>query len=114
MDSPMKRYTAAAVLFLACCNGVAAKDIAISGEGGHSCGMYLESRRVVNETQDYMYVAWVRGFVAGRNWATPDYQVERALEAGTILAYLDKYCRENPLKVVFTGAASYVAALLPR
>jgi hypothetical protein len=47
---------------------------------------------------------WTRGFISGYNWFNPTNQVLRDLSYETMVAYVDKYCRDNPLKG-FTDAA---------
>lgn len=105
----MQRLVAATLCLV--CTGAFPQSIGVSGEGTETCGTYLESRRKPNDVQDYVYVTWVRGFASGHNRAAPQKQVKGSLASGTILAYLDKYCRENPLAPVFAGAVALVDEL---
>lgn len=41
--------------------------------------------------------AWAAGFISGYNYFNESTQVVRELSRETILAYIDKHCRDNPL-----------------
>ena len=43
------------------------------------------------------FVAWTMGFVSAYNWFNEANQVTRNFSNETIAAYVDKYCRDNPL-----------------
>jgi hypothetical protein len=79
------------------------RGVYIHGEGAVNCGTYLETRRELNDTQDYVYFTWVRGYFSARNASAKSVHVGN-VEKATVLAYLDKYCRENPLHALFGGA----------
>ena len=91
--------------------GASAQTTLVMGEGQVSCGTYLQDRRNAKTTQDYVYATWVRGFLSGFNFATQGKQVSGGTEPATILAYLDKYCRDNPLHFLAGGAFSLVKDL---
>lgn len=88
-----------------------AAGASVSGEGITACGDYLASRRTVNETQDYVYATWLRGFTSGFNFATRGKQITSVSAPATLLAYMDKYCRDNPLSTVAGGAFSLAREL---
>lgn len=69
-----------------------------------SCGAW--TRSAANEAARAQYQYWFRGFVSGHNFANPTNQVaiDRMPDADTLYLYVDKYCRESPLKP-FVGAA---------
>lgn len=67
------------------------------GTGGEGCGTYIENRRKPNQVYDYEMWQWAAGFISAYNFYPIQPQVKRTLSNSTILAYLDKYCRENPL-----------------
>ena len=83
----------------------------VSGEGNTACGEYLEHRRQVNAEQDYVYATWLRGFTTGFNFATKGKQISGVSAPATLLAYLDKYCRDNPLGSIAGGAFSLAREL---
>lgn len=75
----------------------------IAGAGASSCGKWLEARAMRSMEVDSTFGSWVQGFLSGMNmqrslmtkdsWVLlPDMQ--------SILAYVDKHCRDNPLHFV--------------
>ena len=95
---------------LAVCSSAIAEPTFMFGEGQASCGIYLDDRRTASE-QQYVYVVWVRGFTSGFNYGTKGKQVSSGLDQQTILAYIDKYCRDKPLNGVAGAALSLVKEL---
>ena len=77
--------------------------IHVLGEGSVLCGTYLKHRAERDESRDYVYFTWVPGYITGRNHAAKRVHVT-GFEEAVVLAYLDKYCRDNPLRAVFGGA----------
>ena len=75
----------------------------VYGEGQISCGTYLEVRTWKNAARDDVFATWVHGYVSGRN-QTAKQQPSRPFPTVDVLAYLDKYCRDNPLKHIVNGA----------
>ncbi len=76
--------------------------------GMNGCGKYLQDRRVPNRATDFQYASWMLGFITGYNTWGNGKQISRALPADTLLAYIDKYCRENPLQSVMMGTAALI------
>jgi len=92
----------ALVLLLAMCAPLAHAQLSdipflAHGAGSKTCGAYLESRRIPNKGTDYQYAQWTLGFISGFNATTKGPQIDEHRSIETVLAYLDKYCRENPL-----------------
>lgn len=84
----------------------------ISGPGSATCGAYLAERQSIShENTDFQFSAWVFGFLSSYNTLSLLPQIKTMPESSTILAYLDKYCRDNPLKHVSHGTACLVADL---
>ena len=79
-----------------------------NGIGMQGCGQYIENRRTPNQRYDNEMAEWFYGFLTGRNYYSSSPQIKRSIEASTVLAYLDKYCRENPLASVGAGALELV------
>lgn len=76
--------------------------IAAYGEATASCGSFVESKQ--NETQRYIYLAWLNGYLTGANKyqsGVKTYDGLRDIKAGrdpqALMLWLDNYCRENPL-----------------
>ena len=105
---PHKVFYVFAALALA---ASASAQTLVGGEGKVSCGTYLDHRRTGNEAQHYIYVVWIRGFSSGFNYGTKGKQVSSGLEKETILAYIDKHCRDNPLNSVAGAAFNLVKEL---
>lgn len=82
----------------------------IRGTGGLGCGAYLEHRTKKLEGQENLYVQWVWAYLSAYNHFSTYKQVDLP-EAATILAYTDKYCRENPLGIVAGAATTLIGEL---
>lgn len=85
----------------------ASNDFYVAGAGAQSCGAYLKDRSDRIDGLDRMYLSWLQGFLSGMN----TYVVEstagrsRAIPDGpTLMAYVDKHCRDNPLHSVQRAA----------
>lgn len=84
-----------------------AQGVVVAGEGLVTCGAYLQSRQTgPSPTQDYIYATWVRGYLSGFNMATSGRPVPTISSPETILAYLDKHCRANPLNTLAQGVVA--------
>ncbi len=106
----------ALVIVLAlCCVGVAhaqSSDQALAGAGTSSCGSYLAHES--DPTARVMFISWVQGFLSGMNMA--DYVTAKQPfvllpDSDSIMAYIDKYCRDNPLKSPSRGAMQLYSEL---
>lgn len=96
------------LMMAALANTAQAQGVYVGGEGIVECGEYLKARQDNSETQVYIYATWVRGFISGYNVATSGKPTPKIPATETILAYLDKHCREHPLDVLVTGAVALV------
>lgn len=56
-------------------------------------------------------VSFVRGYVSAHNFYNPSRQIRSDLPSNTIEAYVEKYCRENPLNDSGVAAISLVKDL---
>lgn len=81
-------------------------DIAIFSFEDISCGAWTRSHD--NEILRVRYGTWFRGFVSGYNFGNPANQVLLGAmpDPGSVAAYVDKFCRDNPM-------LSFVAAAVP-
>jgi hypothetical protein len=101
----MNRLFAAFVGALLCCAASASDEpINVAGFADMSCGAWAKSRP--DSAARAQYLAWIRGFITGVNYASPKRQIAlvRLPSDETTELYVDKYCRENPLSE-FPGAA---------
>ena len=76
------------------------------GAGNTSCGTYIEFRTSGNMQSTSQVVQWVWGSLHGYNLYTPNAAKVSPPELDAVAAYLEKYCRENPL--------GYVVNALPK
>jgi len=83
----------------------AAENVLVFGGGTLSCGKWLESR---NDLATYYQLRqWVFGFVSGTNYSAPRKQSNPPdSEAG--VAFIDQYCKNNPLHLLVLAAAALV------
>ncbi len=51
---------------------------------------------------------WFYGFVTARNYYDTAPQIKGSVEQEAVLAFFDKYCRENPLASISGGALELV------
>jgi hypothetical protein len=76
------------------------------GIGANTCGQYLNDRKKDGNSSGVrgaFYTAWFKGYVSGFNQFASK-QVEVQLEPARVVAYFDKWCRDNPSGTV-VGAA---------
>jgi hypothetical protein len=100
--------------FLAWHQPIEASDTyAVYGIGSKQCGEYLADREKSGNRFDTIVAAqysdWTQGFISGYNSATPKQQVTTSLPRATVIAFIDKYCRDNPLGAV-VGAVECLRA----
>jgi hypothetical protein len=82
--------------------------IEISGWGGRSCGKWISARS--DHPNFFTHEEWVLGFLSG----AAVYDTEQHLNplSGTdryaVVAWIDKYCRDHPLKLVIEAAQAFV------
>lgn len=101
-----------------CSFSTATAGISIVGVGANRCASYLESRQKIDKGSfdgqfANVVVEWVRGFATGYNVGMMDVGKQRttALPSSTVIAYLDKFCRDEPLRPILTGANCLLAEL---
>ena len=88
------------------------KEIYVYGEGTRTCRDYLRQRAKESPNQNYFYVTWLRGFLAGYNVATSFAPTTSDLPAAyDLLVRLDKYCMDNPRKRIVDGAIALASEL---
>ena len=109
----MKKYLNIVALFVCLMGGsVNAERVKIYAWEDMSCSAWAASAE--HKNQRLAYVSWIQGFVSGYNWAATAGQADAgdALSYATIVLYLDKYCRENPLKHMVGGTKELVEELV--
>lgn len=85
---------------------VLAQSKMMTGAGASSCGQYLEARAKNSSALNAIFASWIQGFVSAMNARTYEANapIRNLPESATLLAYTDKFCRENPLADVANGA----------
>ena len=107
------KYTTASVViaiaFLGAFQAHAQRTGGMYSSGNKNCGDYLEDMK--NPTSGDYYAIWTWGFLSAWNTYGTRAQVQGDVSKGTILAYLDKHCRNEPLSFVGSGIAKLAKEL---
>jgi hypothetical protein len=80
----------------------------VYGIGAYSCGVWLSDAKNNNTHQTNVH--WAMGWLSAAGVYNPAVKL-RHTDFYAVSAYMDKYCRENPLNSVYEGAASLVQEL---
>jgi hypothetical protein len=85
-------------------------EVTVYGAGTQSCGTWLAQSG--NEILRGHMKSWVLGFLTAYEAALLEMHVNlRHTDANAVAAWVDKYCRENPLKDVSDASANLVVEL---
>ena len=108
--------TALVVFAIATSQAQGSKEAVLVGVGTGSCGQYLQLRAAQNPQFNDSFEGWIGGFASGMNHArfTTTRSLKLLPDGPSMLAYVDKFCRDNPLKSVFNGADALFAELPDR
>lgn len=86
--------------------GVEPLPIAAYGEAIASCGSFIESKE--NETQRYVYLVWLNGYLTAVNKYQNGVKVFNGLrdiksgrDTQALMLWLENYCKQNPLDSYF-------------
>jgi hypothetical protein len=82
-----------------------AQGVIVGGMGINSCGEWLEEAQSSGLRAHYR--SWVHGFLSGANWYSSTTQA-KVPDTEAPMAFLDEYCKRNPLHFVVAGAAALV------
>jgi hypothetical protein len=77
----------------------AAETVTLHSFDDPSCGKWSSLRDHDTNSRGGV-IFWARGFISGYNWFNTGNQVTRTLSNETISAYIDKFCRDYPLKEI--------------
>lgn len=92
---PLAPSLAVLVLALAVFSSASASvPLKLLGFDDMSCQTWLKSKDDAELRKEY--VAWVRGFLSGHNYANPGQQIS-VVSSGTVELYVQRYCSEKPL-----------------
>ncbi len=79
--------------------------------GRLSCGKYLDARKA-NDTLGY--VGWLAGYVTAANFYAPNtFDLLGSTDMPSALAWLEKHCRENPLRDFQVSVRNLLIELYP-
>jgi hypothetical protein len=73
------------------------RTIITPATNGPSCGRWTNTPKGSPERE--VFRKWVFGFLSGVNWANEDSKADflRGTDAEGLIAWVDNYCRRNPL-----------------
>ena len=89
----------------------------IKGAGAATCGEWLEARKD-NTVSELVLKSWILGFISSYNHyvysgSNPD-GIFGSTDVNGLPAWMDKYCRENPLNSVYDGTVPLIDELRHR
>jgi hypothetical protein len=105
----MRAFVFAILFGLSCTQAHAQRTGAIRGAGNFGCGEYLEDRKK-GATQDPITITWVWGYLSAYNHFSTHKSVDLP-DGPTVLAYMDKHCRDNPLSAISGGTLALLGEL---
>jgi hypothetical protein len=115
----MVRIVLFSAIFLAAASVPAATETGddggrlVIGQGANSCWAWTRSQGAKSTTQG-LYTQWVAGFVSGVSWEADDSDILTRMDFDGLTAWVNDYCKANPLAKVTTGAAMLVQELRAR
>jgi hypothetical protein len=96
----MKTIILTCILLLLSTGVNAEERILVFGAGLESCGEWLDLKTDSGRLERKQ---WIYGYLTGRNWGTRNKQTGYT-DPKAMGAFLDMYCRNNPLHVLFQAA----------
>lgn len=85
----------------------AESKFAIAGVGATSCGQFLKPRTGEKKLSDMLIVYWIQGYLSGTNtqrFVDSKTPMKLQPDSESIIAFVDKFCRDNPLMNVYQAA----------
>jgi len=78
-----------------------------------SCGKWIERRSSSDNYGQKIYKWWAMGFMSGINLMEPTYQdIAPQIDNESVYFWLDKYCKEKPLKTIGQGLQKFYTDFL--
>jgi hypothetical protein len=86
----------------------------VIGSGTASCGTWTQARKA-QSTISSLLAQWVAGYLSSANVndSSPS-DILKDQDYDGLMAWVDKYCQENPLDVIGTAAQKLLEELLVR
>jgi hypothetical protein len=72
----------------------------MGGFGSDSCGRWTKERRDLGSPLTISMSAWVLGYLSGISLGYGKKDFLKGTDSEAVFGWIDKYCRENPLKTV--------------
>ena len=106
----------ALVACLAFAGEVRAQNMWVAGAGSRSCGRWMADRSAHN-LDSQTELIWIQGYVTGRNAERAYWKhlgsatVGGDMDPEGLAAWVDTFCRQNPLKELYEAATGLYVAL---
>jgi hypothetical protein len=117
---PLLSFFLCSFLLANCTAQAATKEgnYATYGHGGNSCGAYLEvlnkGRSGHGYSEENEYIDWARGYLSGYNrYMSNTYSILGQTDLEGSMAFIEKYCRENPLSQFGEAVEKLIIRLYP-
>ena len=109
----MKRTIIAFLLLSSMCPAWSADNTGgYFSRGAQSCGAFLDDWK---KGQMLGYSAWIAGYITAFNRLEPNtYNIAHQDTQGSLLLWMENYCRQNPLKDLDDGMTQLTLELYPR
>ena len=110
-------------IFIGGTSGISAQQRTTMGAGTLSCGQWLQNRSLAEHPGNsqelvatYQMDAWLDGYLSGTNVNVPNWPDIFTSRPSSIAMYawVDNYCRSNPLDRISAAANALLAELLSR
>jgi hypothetical protein len=84
------------------------------GDGVNSCGAWTQER-ARESPRVQLWKGWILGYVSGANTPAEHPEIiSSAIDGPAVWAWVDNYCRSNPLETIQVAAMALVRELLHR
>jgi hypothetical protein len=83
---------------------LAAHAVQLQEIQGSSCGQWTEVQAAGNTVLGAQFRGWVMGFMSGWAWSHPKADPLLNRDAAGLLAWIDNYCKANPLDSIATAS----------
>jgi hypothetical protein len=75
----------------------------VFGQGINSCGSWTQARQTKSVSAG-LSMQWVAGYLSGRNAQSSGIDFLGTTDFDGLMAWIDNYCRQNPLEKIGTAA----------
>jgi hypothetical protein len=88
------------------------RTVIVLATGGLSCGKWTNTPR--RSFEHDVFRKWVLGFVSGVNFENTDGDFLKNMDADALTAWVDNYCRRNPLHGIVQAMLALIQELRSR